>query len=139
MTAAPLRLLLVDDEAGFTEVLAKRLRRRGLAVTVALSGGEALAALAQAPFDAAVIDFKMADMDGITVLQHFKQQAPGLAVLMLTGHGSQEAVREGLEAGAADYLIKPCDIDELLAKIAAAVDRSAAGRSADDEGARSHG
>ena len=134
MTAAPLRLLLVDDEAGFTEVLAKRLRRRGLTVTVALSGGEALAALAEAAFDAAVIDFKMADMDGLTVLAHFKQRDPGLAVLMLTGHGSQEAVREGLEAGAADYLIKPCDIDELLAKITAAVDRTAAGRAADDAG-----
>jgi len=139
MTAAPTRLMLVDDEAGFTEVLAKRLRRRGLAVTVALSGGEAIAALAQDAFDAAVIDFKMADMDGIAVLQHFKKHAPGLPVLMLTGHGSEEAVREGLKAGAADYLIKPCDIDELLAKITAAVDQSAAGRSADDEGARSHG
>ena len=139
MTDAPTRLMLVDDEAGFTEVLAKRLRRRGLAVTVALSGGEAIAALAQGAYDAAVIDFKMADMDGIAVLQHFKKHVPGLPVLMLTGHGSEEAVREGLNAGAADYLIKPCDIDELLAKIAAAVDRSAAGRSADDEGARSHG
>ena len=139
MTVGPLRLMLVDDEAGFTEVLAKRLRRRGLTVTVALSGGEAIAALAQSDYDAAVIDFKMADMDGITVLQQFKLRSPGLPVLMLTGHGSEEAVCDVLKAGAADYLIKPCEIDELLAKITAAVERSAAGRSADDEGARSHG
>ena len=139
MTAGPTRLLLVDDEAGFTEVLAKRLRRRGLEVDVALSGGEAVAALAQGVYDAAVVDFKMADMDGLTVLEHFKRHAPGLPVLMLTGHGSEEAVRKGLSSGAADYLIKPCDIGELLAKIAAAVDRSGAGRNADDQGVRPHG
>lgn len=139
MTAGPLRLLLVDDEAGFTEVLAKRLRRRGLAVTVALSGREAIAALAQGPYDAAVIDYKMADMDGLTVLGHFKQHAPGLPVLMLTGHGSDEAVRQGRAAGAADYLVKPCDIDELLAKIAAAVGRPGPGPATTDQGARSHG
>jgi len=128
MTDGPLRLMLVDDEAGFTEVLAKRLRRRGFAVTVALSGHEAVAALDQGRFDAAVIDFRMADMDGIAVLRHFKERAPELPVLMLTGHGSEEAVRDGLGAGAADYLIKPCDLDELLAKIAAAVGRSVPGR-----------
>lgn len=139
MTDGPLRLLLVDDEAGFTEVLAKRLRRRGFAVTVALSGREALAALEQAPFDAAVIDFRMADMDGIAVLQHFKQRAPELPVLMLTGHGSEEAVREGLKAGAADYLIKPCDLDELMAKIAAAVGRPDPGRMEHDKGVRADG
>ncbi|MHC1791417.1 response regulator [Solidesulfovibrio sp.] len=124
MTAAPLRLMLVDDEAGFTEVLAKRLRRRGLDVTVALSGAEAFTALEAGSFDVAVVDFKMADMDGIAVLRGFQKRAPTLPVLMLTGHGSEAAAREGLEAGATDYLIKPCDIEELLARITAATHRS---------------
>ena len=123
MNATPLRLLLVDDEAGFTEVLAKRLRRRGLDVTVALSGGEAMQAVEQGAFDAAVVDFKMADMDGLELLAWLKSRSPGLPVLMLTGHGSGEAAREGLAAGATDYLIKPCDLHELLAKIAAATGR----------------
>jgi DNA-binding response OmpR family regulator len=124
MNATPTRLLLVDDEAGFTEVLAKRLRRRGLEVTVALSGHEAMAAVAAGPFDAAVVDFKMADMDGLALLRHLKRLVPALPVFMLTGHGSGEAAREGLAAGAADYLIKPCDLSELLAKIAVATGRS---------------
>ncbi|KHK02097.1 response regulator [Desulfovibrio sp. TomC] len=126
MNATVLRLLLVDDEAGFTEVLAKRLRRRGLDVTVAQSGSEAMEAVAQGSFDAAVVDFKMADMDGLALLKWLKSQMPGLPVFMLTGHGSGEAAREGLAAGAADYLIKPCDLHELLAKIAAATGREIA-------------
>lgn len=121
MSEQPLRVLLVDDEAGFTEVLAKRLRRRGLTVQVALSGAEALRVLRENDFDAAVCDLKMVDMGGIEVLKIFKKMVPGLPVVMLTGHGSEEAARDGLEAGAADYLLKPCDIDELLGKLTAAV------------------
>jgi DNA-binding response OmpR family regulator len=119
MPAAPIRLLLVDDEEGFTEVLAKRLRRRGIEATVALSGTEALAAADGNGFDAAVVDFRMADMDGLTLLGRLKAARPGLPVIMLTGHGSGEAARQGLAAGAADYLVKPCDIEELVAKIQA--------------------
>ena len=119
MSEKPLRVLLVDDEAGFTDVLAKRLRRRGLAVAVALSGAEALRMLRENDFDVAVCDLKMVDMDGIEVLRIFKKMVPQMPVLMLTGHGSEEAAREGLQAGAADYLLKPCDLDELLQKIMA--------------------
>jgi len=121
MNQSPLRLLLVDDEAGFTEVLGKRLRRRGITVQVAQSGANALRILRENDFDAAVLDLKMVDMDGIEVLKIFKKMVPGLPVIMLTGHGSEEAARDGLNAGAADYLLKPCDIDELLGKITAAV------------------
>ncbi len=120
----PLRVLLVDDEAGFTEVLAKRLRRRGLTVEVALSGAEGLRLLRENDFDAAVCDLKMVDMDGIEVLKVFKKMVPAMPVIMLTGHGSEEAAKDGLSAGAADYLLKPCDIDELLGKLTDAVARS---------------
>jgi DNA-binding response OmpR family regulator len=119
MNEAPLRVMLVDDEVGFTEVLAKRLRRRGLVIHVALSGAEALRMLRENDFDVVVCDLKMVDMDGIEVLKIFKKMVPGLPVLMLTGHGSEEAAKDGLKAGAADYLLKPCDIDELLNKITA--------------------
>jgi DNA-binding NtrC family response regulator len=109
--------MLVDDEAGFTDVLSKRLRRRGLGVQVASSGAEALRMLRENDFDVAICDLKMVDMDGIELLKIFKMMVPGLPVLMLTGHGSEEAAKDGLKAGAADYLLKPCDIDELLKKI----------------------
>jgi DNA-binding response OmpR family regulator len=119
--AIPLRVLLVDDEVGFTDVLAKRLRRRGLAVEVAQSGAEGLRLLRESDFDAAVCDLKMVDMDGIEVLKVFRKMVPAMPVIMLTGHGSEEAAQDGMQAGAADYLLKPCDIDELLAKLVAAV------------------
>ncbi len=123
----PLRVLLVDDEAGFTDVLSKRLRRRGLAVEVAQSGAEGLRLLRERDFDAAVCDLKMVDMDGIEVLKVFRKMVPAMPVIMLTGHGSEEAAKDGMQAGAADYLLKPCDIDELLAKLAAAVAKAKAG------------
>ena len=127
MSEQPLRVLLIDDEAGFTEVLAKRLRRRGLSVLVAFSGGEAVRMLHENAFDAAVCDLKMVDMDGIEVLKVFRKMVPAMPVIMLTGHGSEEAAKDGMQAGAADYLLKPCDIDELLAKLAAAVAKAKAG------------
>lgn len=117
MNEHPLRVMLVDDEAGFTDVLSKRLRRRGLRVQVAPSGAEAVRMLRENDFDVAICDLKMVDMDGIEVLKILKMMVPGLPVLMLTGHGSEEAAKDGLKAGAADYLLKPCDIDELLTKI----------------------
>jgi CheY-like chemotaxis protein/2-polyprenyl-3-methyl-5-hydroxy-6-metoxy-1,4-benzoquinol methylase len=120
-----LRVLLVDDEVGFTEVLAKRLRRRGLTVSVAQSGAEGLRQLRESDFDVAVLDLKMVDMDGIEVLKVFKKMVPAMPVVMLTGHGSEEAAKDGLKAGAADYLLKPCAIDELLEKLTAAVARAA--------------
>ena len=125
MSEQSLRLLLVDDETGFTDVLAKRLTRRGLTVAVAQSGAEGLRLLREHDFDVAVLDLKMVDMGGIEVLKVFRKMVPGMPVVMLTGHGSEEAARDGLRAGAADYLLKPCAIDELLEKLQAAVDRAA--------------
>ena len=112
-----IRLLLVDDEQGYLHVLQKRLSRRGVNVTVAHSGSEGIQILRKGDFDAAVVDLKMEDMDGIEVLKVFKKMDPQMAVLILTGHGSEQAAREGLSEGAYDYLTKPCELSELLAKI----------------------
>ena len=109
-----IRLLLVDDEVGFLDVLAKRLGKRGITVTAAASGQEAIQLLRRNDFDVAVVDLKMADMDGIDVLSIFKKMAPELAVIILTGHGSEQAAREGIEKGAFDYLTKPCSLEALL-------------------------
>jgi len=113
----PVRLLLVDDEVGFVQVLTKRLTKRNLQVTSAYSGTEALQALRGAVFDVAVLDLKMDDMDGLEVLRIFRKMAPEMPVIMLTGHGSEQAAQEGLSAGAADYLTKPYDLEELIQKI----------------------
>jgi DNA-binding NtrC family response regulator len=111
------RLLLVDDEEGYLSVLAKRLSRRNFVVKTALSGTEAIRILRAESFDVAVLDLKMEDMDGIEVLKVFKAMAPEMPVIILTGHGSETAAREGMELGAADYLLKPCDISELVEHI----------------------
>jgi DNA-binding response OmpR family regulator len=113
----PIRLLIVDDEVGFVNILAKRLRRRNMEVTSAYTGTEAIQILRKQDFDVAVLDLKMEEMDGIEVLKIFKKMDPKMVVIMLTGHGSEQATREGIEFGAFDYLTKPCELEELLAKI----------------------
>jgi len=112
-----IRLLLVDDEAGYVDVLSKRMSKRDIDVTKALSGTEGVQALRRGEFDVAILDLKMEDMDGIEVLKIFKVMDPKMPVIMLTGHGSEKAAREGLELGAFDYLTKPCDLEDLIRKI----------------------
>lgn len=118
-----IRLLLVDDEEGYVKVLAKRMTRRNMEVMTALSGSEGIQRLRKEDFDVAILDLKMEDMDGIEVLRVFKKMVPDMPVIMLTGHGTEKAAREGLEMGAFDYLMKPCDLEELVEKIRAACRR----------------
>jgi len=115
-----MRLLLVDDEESYVNVLSKRMTKRNFEVSSALSGAQAIRLLRKQDFDAVVLDLKMEDMDGIEVLKILKTMAPELPVIMLTGHGSETAAREGITFGAFDYLTKPCDLDELIEKIRAA-------------------
>jgi len=112
-----IKLLLVDDEEGYVNVLANRLGKRKIDVTKAFSGGDAIKAVRNQNFDVAILDLKMEDMNGIEVLKVFNQMGLTMEVIMLTGHGSQEAAEEGLSIGAFDYLTKPCELQELLDKI----------------------
>ena len=116
-----INLLLVDDEEEFVTVLSNRLGKRGINVRMAFSGSAAIQTLRRQDFDVAVVDLKMEDMNGIEVLQIFKKMVPKMPVIMLTGHGSEQAARDGIQYGAFDYLTKPCDIEELVAKISEAV------------------
>lgn len=112
-----IKVLLVDDEEGYTSILAKRLAKRNYEVTTALSGSEGIQAVRSNDFDVVILDLKMEDMDGIEVLKIFKKLLPSMEVIMLTGHGSERAAREGISFGAFDYLTKPCELDDLEAKI----------------------
>lgn len=118
-----IKILLVDDEVGFAEVLSKRLSKRNMTVTAVFSGTEAIQTLRRQDFDVAVLDLKMEDMDGIEILKIFKKLVPAMPVIMLTGHGSEQAAREGLACGAFDYLTKPSDLQDLVDKISQAVGR----------------
>ena len=117
INSGPLRLLLVDDEKAFVDILSKRIKRRHIDVTKAYSGAEAIQALRDRQFDVAVLDLKMEDMDGIEVLKILKIMDPRLAVIMLTGHGSAEAAEQGIKMGAFDYLSKPYELESLMEKI----------------------
>jgi two-component system, response regulator RegA len=118
------KVLLVDDEEAYVRALAKRLMKRSFEVSTAFSGMQGVQAARKAEFDVAVLDLKMEDMDGIEVLKMFKTMVPQMAVIMLTGHGSEQAAREGVEFGAYDYLLKPCDFDDLVEKIKEAAARA---------------
>lgn len=123
----PIRLLLVDDEEGYVNVLSKRMSKRSIRVTTALSGSEGIQRLRKEEFDVAILDLKMEDMDGMEVLKIFKKMDPDMPVIMLTGHGSEKAAREGLELGAFDYLTKPCDLEDLMKKVREACKKGGGG------------
>ncbi len=117
MRNSAIRLLLIDDEKVFLDVLAKRLAMRGILPTKAYSGKEGIQLLRGHSFDAVVLDLKMVDMDGLEVLKILKIIDPDLPVIMLTGHGSEDATQDGMAAGAYDYLTKPYDLGLLVEKI----------------------
>ncbi len=111
-------VLLVDDEAPFLETLRKRLTRRGLRVDTACDGAAALAALERIKdLDVVVLDVKMPGLSGLEVLQRIKAVRPLVEVVLLTGHATLEGAVDGMRLGAFDYLMKPCEMDDLLAKI----------------------
>ncbi|AFM26983.1 response regulator [Desulfomonile tiedjei] len=111
-------VLLVDDEAPFVEALAKRLEKRGVTISTAMSGPEALEKLKEKPnLDIVVLDVKMPGMDGIDTLKAIKAERPMVEVIMLTGHATVESAIEGMKLGALDYLMKPCEMEILMAKL----------------------
>lgn len=112
-----IHVLLVDDEISYVNVLANRLSKRNITATKTYSGTEAIQALRGRDFDVILLDLKLEDMDGIEVLKIMKKMVPRIKVIMLTGHGSEAAAKEGIKEGAFDYLTKPCDLNELIYKI----------------------
>ena len=111
-------LLLVDDETAFVQAMAKRLTKRNYCVHTANSGDEALKKLENhVEIEVVILDMKMPEKDGLTVLRDIKQKHGLVEVIMLTGHGTVDTAIEGIQQGAYDYLMKPCSIDILTAKI----------------------
>ena len=117
MIKIPTRVLLVDDEKDFVEMLGLRLAEVGENVTPAHSGQECLQVLEKKEIDVVILDILMPGMDGIATLKEIKNRFPLVEVIMLTGHGSAEAAEKGLSLGAFDYLAKPCALEKLLEKI----------------------
>jgi len=124
--AASIRLLLVDDEERFVETLSKRLKERGVDVTPALSGNEALKIMEEKLFDVVILDVKMPGLDGVETLREMKRSWPLVEVLMLTGHASVDSAIEGMRLGAFEYLMKPIEIEVLMTKLEQAYEKKSA-------------
>lgn len=124
MTAV--NMLLVDDEQAFVEILAQRLNKRGFNAAFAFSGREALDFLrsnaGEEGVEVVILDIRMPEMDGIETLKAIKKEWPLVEVVMLTGYGSVGSAIDAMKLGAFDYLTKPCDLDELVAKASAAAE-----------------
>jgi len=111
------RVLLVDDEVDFVDVLADRLEARGLRASKATSGQEALRAAEETVFDAILLDMAMPGMDGIETLEGLLEINPEFQVILLTGQATLEQVATAIRIGALDLMEKPADLDTLVAKI----------------------
>ena len=113
-----IRVLLVDDKERFVINMARVLEVRGFDVSTVFNGYEAVDAIESGgEFDVVVLDIKMPGMDGVETLKEIKKRTPGTEVIMLTGHATLSSGTQAMREGAYDYLMKPCDIEDLVEKL----------------------
>lgn len=111
------RVLLVDDEQDFMDVLAERMRDRGMEVTTTTSPFTAMEQAGAENFDAIILDLMMPEMNGLEALARLREKNPDLQIILLTGHATIEKGIEAMKLGAMDFLEKPIDIKMLEEKI----------------------
>ena len=121
-----IKVLVIDDEEELTDALVERLKIRGLAAKGVTTGREALECLNGSTFDVVLLDVKMPEVSGLFVLKEIKSKWKDLPVIMLTGHGSEQDAKDGMDWGAFDYLVKPLNIETLIPIL-----KKAAGRKID--------
>jgi DNA-binding NtrC family response regulator len=124
-------ILMVDDDAAFRHVMSGELQRLGYEVATAASGEEAVQRVAAGEHDVVLLDLRLPGMSGVETLRILNAKAPSTEVIMLTGHGSIDTAIEAIRAGAFDYVVKPCPLDELDVRIQRALERGALRRRAD--------
>ena len=118
-----IKVLIVDDEKDFTELLSERLETRGFKTRIAFNGNEAISRLKEENADVVLLDVMMPGKSGVETLKEIKNSWPITEVIMLTGHGTVETAIEGMKLGAYDYLIKPTETADLSQKITSAYQR----------------
>jgi heavy metal response regulator len=117
------KVLLVEDEPRAAQMLAKGLREQSYAVDIARNGRDALYQAAITEYDAVVLDVMLPGVDGFEVCRELRREGSNIPVLMLTARDAVEARISGLDSGADDYLVKPFDFGELLARLRAVIRR----------------
>jgi DNA-binding NtrC family response regulator len=116
--------LIIDDDSEFAESVATRLLLRGFSANYAFSGTDALKLLEKDDsVDVVILDVGMPDPDGLKTLETIKKKHPLVEVIMLTGQSDVSSAVESLKTGAFEYLMKPCDLDDLIAKAEQAFSR----------------
>jgi DNA-binding NtrC family response regulator len=115
--ADPFRILVVDDEPAQRELVAGFLRKHGFDVVEAGGGREAVARFKQEAFDLVLTDQRMPDLSGLEVLEAVRSTSPETAVVIITAYGTIETAVSAVKAGAADYLTKPLNLDDLLHRV----------------------
>lgn len=111
------KVLLVDDDTDFLDIMSERMRTRGMEVDTAASGKEALEKLETQSYDAVLLDLMMPEMGGLEALQIIKDKKPEIQVILLTGHASVSKGVEAIKLGAMDFVLKPAKMEELTEKI----------------------
>ncbi len=112
-----IKLLFVDDEEKFLKGMTERLKLRDIVVHSFNNGPDALVAAKEETYDVALLDLKMPEMGGEELLKKLKQMMPSMEVIILTGHGSEDSAVRTFREGAYEYLMKPCELDELMSAI----------------------
>ena len=118
-------ILIVDDEPNMRWVLGRALEQAGYVVHSAENGDDATGLLAHVPIDLVLLDLKLRSEDGLTILRRLRERRPDLVVLILTAYGTVPTAVEAMQLGAADFLRKPFDVEEVVFKIARALERRA--------------
>ncbi len=111
------KVLIVDDDKAFLQILSERMQNRGMEVTTAESAAMALRLLENESYDAVLLDLMMPEMGGIEALQIMRRKQPEIQVIFLTGHPSVSKGVEAMKLGAMDFIPKPVDMRELTEKI----------------------
>jgi len=118
-----MRVLLVEDEPRAAEILAKGLREHAYAVDVAADGDAAIEQAAAIDYDAVILDVMLPGRNGLAVCRRIRQSGSSVPILMVTARDAVDARIAGLDCGADDYLVKPFDFGELLARLRALIRR----------------
>src|SRR5471032_1119009 len=118
-----MRVLLVEDEPSAAHVLAKGLREQAYAVDVASDGDAAIFQAGTTDYDALILDVMLPGRDGFAVCRAVRDTGCAVPILMVTARDAVDARIEGLDSGADDYLVKPFDFGELLARLRALIRR----------------
>lgn len=124
-----MRILVIEDEKKIASFIARGLKEQGHAVDIAASGEAGVAKALVNPYDLIILDIMLPGRDGISLCQEIREKDKDVFIMMLTARSRPSDKVEGLQAGADDYLAKPFDFDELLARIAALARRSRGGLS----------